>query len=81
MRLLSQILGSILPDRNFFQEKSPNAPELQDVPRGKTLLENYDCVLIGDVSPEDLGEKLIEDLVKFAEQKGGGVIFSFWASI
>lgn len=70
-------------DIDFPQDKSKEAINLDMLPREKKLNE-YHCVIIGDVSTNvptrsDLSQymdkQLMENLVEFVKEKGGGLIF------
>lgn len=72
-------------DPQFPQDKSRQADTITEIPKGKQLFE-YDCIIIGDVSPDPpnsetgerlgyLNKNLLDDIVKFVKEKGGGVIF------
>ena len=72
-------LLSATPD--FLQEHSPGLPSLSEVPTDrKTLLENYDVILLGDVNPDAISpdparcEEFRASLLEFVE-RGGGVLF------
>lgn len=72
-------LLSATPD--FLQEHSPGLPSLTEVPTDrKTLLEDYDVILLGDVNPDAISpdparcEEFRASLLEFVE-RGGGVLF------
>jgi hypothetical protein len=77
-------------DRDFPQEHSLSAgrtaeqlkefseffESLHEFPRDLKSLLKYDVIIIGDVHPDQLGgEETQENLVKFASEFGGGIIF------
>ena len=61
-------------DSSFPQEKSKLASSLSGFP-DKEQLFKYHCVILGDVSPHDLGEEKMKLLVEFVKEVGGGVAF------
>ncbi len=60
-------------DRDFPQEKSKLSPSISGVPIKKEL-EDIHCILLGDVSPSQLGKEFMTHLVDFVKE-GGGVAF------
>lgn len=62
-------------DEEFPQDKSRAAPTLMHIPKTKEELYNYHCILLGDVSPESLGEDRMKLMVDFVKDEGGGVGF------
>ncbi|MCA9003472.1 MAG: hypothetical protein KDB61_16220, partial [Planctomycetes bacterium] len=77
-RIQAQIyLMSATPD--FPQDASPGMPSLQSIPTDrKTLLDNYDVIILGDLDPYRIspdparGEEFVASLREFLE-KGGGL--------
>ncbi|MEZ6005918.1 MAG: hypothetical protein R3F33_17275 [Planctomycetota bacterium] len=77
-RIQAQIfLMSATPD--FPQDASPGMPSLEAIPTDrKTLLENYDVIILGDLDPYRIspdparGEEFVASLTEFVE-KGGGL--------
>ena len=77
-RIQAQIfLMSATPD--FPQDSSPGLPSLERIPTDrKTLLDNYDVIILGDLDPYRIsadparGEEFVASLREFVE-KGGGL--------
>jgi uncharacterized membrane protein len=75
------VLLSATPD--FLQESTRGVPALREVPTDrKTLLDSYDVVILGDVSPYSISpdparcEEFLRSLAEFVERGGGLLLMS-----
>ncbi len=68
-------------DQEFPQESSTGMPPLTQFPADKKKLFDYDVIIYGDVDPRLIrtalidSEQIINNLVSFVEEMGGGIAF------
>jgi hypothetical protein len=55
--------------------QTPEPVYLSKLPAGREEIFSHDVIILGDVSPADLGEERMKLLVEWAEQAQGGLIF------
>ncbi len=61
-------------DESFPQDKSKKAPEIRGFPSKEELFK-YHCVIVGDISLEDITLRDQRNLAEYVRDNGGGVIF------
>lgn len=61
-------------DPRFFQEKSQEAESISGFP-DREEIQQYHCIIIGDVRLEDLNPDRQKILLEYVKDEGGGIIF------
>lgn len=62
-------------DRVYAQGRASGDVAANGFPAGREALKKYDCVILGDVGPDDFLPGQIEALRAYASEEGGGVLF------
>lgn len=56
-------------------DKLPDSPFLKGLPEDREGILKYEIIILGDISPKDLGETRMKLIAEAVEQAGAGVIF------